>query len=216
MNRTMTVGILIFTTVLVPRAAGQDDPKRRAEEEQRRVEEQQRRAAEVERRAVEALVNQRPEVLRLLERLHEIKRRLDENNRVAVNPKTANQSLVKEKAELEDELEKTRKELYAQEAARREVAQSSMRPKRDEITKAVHDLAVLRAKSAELEMTIRQLRDELAQEERRLQARTEKRFREDPGRGMEEKLDTILKKLESVEKRLTDLERKRQPDNKKP
>ena len=90
-------------------------------------------------------------------------------------------------------------------------------------------------------MTIRQLRDELALEERRLQARTEEaalrereekarektleslkaldktivRFKEDPGRGMEEKLDTILKKLESIERRLSDLEKKVQPDRQK-
>ena len=57
MNRTMTVGILIFTTVLVPRAAGQDDPKRRAEEEQRRALEAEQRAKALEvQRAIQTKI----------------------------------------------------------------------------------------------------------------------------------------------------------------
>jgi hypothetical protein len=132
-------------------------------------------------------------------------------------------------------------EQRAKEAAKLEDAQSSLRAKRDEITKAVSDLADLRAKSAELELKIRKLRDELALEERRLQARAEEtalreqeekarektleslkaldktivRFKEDPGRGGEEQLDTILKRLESIEKRLSDLEKKVQPSRQK-
>jgi hypothetical protein len=179
MNRTVAVGVLICTTVLVLRAAGQDDPKRRAEEEQRRALEAQRQPLEAKRQALEA--------------------------------------------------------------EQRAKAQEVQRAIQTEITKAMNDLAVLRAKSAELEMTIRKLQDQLAQEERRRKARAEEtalreqeekarekaleslkaldktivRFGEDPGRGMEEKLDTILKKLESIERRLTDLERKRQPNRRK-
>jgi hypothetical protein len=154
MNRTVAVGVLIFTAVFCPRAAGQDDPRRRASDE-----------------------------------------------------------------------------------AKAQDVQRAIQAKRDEIMKAVSDLAVLRAKSEELELKIRKLRDELAQEERRLQARAEEtalreqeekarenlkasyativRFKEDQGRGGEEKLDTILKRLESIEKRLSDLEKKVQPDRRK-
>jgi hypothetical protein len=123
-------------------------------------------------------------------------------------------------------------EQRAREAAKLEDAQSSLQAKRDEITKAVSDLGVLRAKCAELELTIRKLRDELAQEEAALREREEKarekvrenlraldasivRFKEDQGRGGEEKLDTILKRLESIEKRLSDLEKKVQPSRQK-
>ena len=110
-----------------------------------------------------------------------------------------------------------------------------------EIEKAKNDLVALQARSAQLELRLKKLTDELAQEVKRLQARTEEsalrereekarekaleslkaldktivRFGEDPGRGMEEKLDTILKRLESVEKRLSNLEGKRQPNRPK-
>ena len=45
--------------------------------------------------------------------------------------------------------------------------------------------------------------------------RAEGQVRDDQGRGMEGKLDAILKKLESIEKRLSDLEKKVQPDRRK-
>ena len=125
-------------------------------------------------------------------------------------------------------------EQRARETAKLEDAQSSTRTKRDEITKAVSDLGVLRAKSAELELTIRRLPEQLAKEEAALRER-ETRARErallvdvpsgyeavtvrpkaDPGRGMEEKLDVILKRLDLIERRLSDLEGKRPPDNPK-
>ena len=79
MKRTVAVRVLVLTAVLGLRAAGQVDSRGRAEEEQRR-------AFEAQQQAEEALVNQRPEVLRLLERLHEIDRRLEEINRVAARP----------------------------------------------------------------------------------------------------------------------------------
>jgi hypothetical protein len=227
MKRTVAVGVLILTAVLGLRAAGQVDSRRRAEEEQLR-------AAEVERRAVEALVNQRPEVLRLLERLQEIDRRLEEIKRVAVRPETVNQSLVKERAELEVELEKTRTELYSREAARREDSQSSIQAKEIEIMKVAEELKVLQAWSAELEkrradleMTIKSLMVQVAQEKADEAALRKKadltkaletargQVRDDPGRGMEEKLDVILKKLDLIERRLSDLEKKVQPNKQK-
>jgi chromosome segregation ATPase len=164
MKRMATVGVLILTAVLCPRAAGQDDPRRRAEEDQRRADEAQRLAQDAELRA-------------------------------------------KEVARLQD-------------------GQRALQAKKDEIKKAMSELAVLREKSAELEQKIRKMMDEVAQEERRLQdreadaARAIERLRVGGllkgAQGVEGKLDAILKKLESMEKRLSDLERKRQPDNQKP
>jgi hypothetical protein len=58
MNRTVAVGVLILTAVLGPRAAGQDDPRRRAEEEDRRALEAQRQALEDIQRAKDAATAQ--------------------------------------------------------------------------------------------------------------------------------------------------------------
>jgi len=125
-------------------------------------------------------------------------------------------------------------EQRAKEAAKLEDAQSSIRAKRDEITKAVSDLGVLRARCAELELTIRKSQDELVKGEAALRERQMKarerallvdvpsdsevvtvRPKLDQGRGMEEKLEVILKRLDLIERRQSDLEGKRHPDNPK-
>jgi capsular exopolysaccharide synthesis family protein len=78
---------------------------------------QDRNAIIIQSAQVEARVNKRPEVLRLLGRLDELDLSIEKNKQNAKNPESANRVHLKERAGLEAELAKTKKDLYAKEEA---------------------------------------------------------------------------------------------------